>query len=76
MAQNFWMAIYAWTACFVITILVSFLTRRGKTDEELRGLVYSLTPRIRDTDIPWHKQPALLGGAVLLAALILNIIFW
>ena len=75
MAQNFWAAIYAWTACFVVTILVSLLTRRNKTDEDLRGLVYSLTPRINDPDVPWHKQPALLGGLVLVAALILNIIF-
>ena len=76
MAQNFWAAIYAWTACFVVTILVSLLTRRNKTDEELRGLVYSLTPRINDPDVPWHKQPALLGAMVLVVALILNIIFW
>ena len=76
MAQNFWAAIYAWTACFVITILVSLLTRRKKTDAELQGLVYSLTPRIKDPTLPWHRQPALLGALVLLAALILNVIFW
>ena len=23
MAQNFWTAIYAWTACFIVTILIS-----------------------------------------------------
>jgi len=76
MAQNFWAAIYAWTACFVVTILVSLATRRNRTDEELRGLVYSLTPRLKDKDLPWHKQPALLGILVLIGALILNIIFW
>ncbi len=27
MAQNFWTAIFAWTTCFVVTILISLLTR-------------------------------------------------
>jgi len=76
MAQNFWAAIYAWTACFVMTIVISLLTQRKKSDEDLRGLVYSLTPRIKDPDVPWHKQPALLGAIVLAAAFILNLIFW
>ena len=28
MAQNFWTAIFAWTTCFVVTIVVSLVTRR------------------------------------------------
>jgi SSS family solute:Na+ symporter len=76
MAQNFWTAIFAWTACFLVTILISSVTRRQKTDEELKGLVYSLTPRIKDHDVPWHKQPAMLGLIVMAAAVLLNIIFW
>jgi SSS family solute:Na+ symporter len=76
MAQNFWTAIFAWTVCFLATILISALTRRVKTDEELKGLVYSLTPRIKDPDVPWHRQPALLGLIVMAAAVVLNIIFW
>ena len=44
MAQNFWTAIYAWTTCFVITIVVSLLTR-AHDEKELAGLVYSLTER-------------------------------
>ena len=76
MAQNFWTAIFAWTTCFVITILISLATRANKTDEELKGLVYSLTPRIKDPDTPWHKQPAMLGIIVLAAAVVLNILFW
>jgi SSS family solute:Na+ symporter len=76
MAQNFWAAIYAWTTCFVVTILVSLATRKNKTDEELKGLVYSLTPRIKETGVPWYKQPATLGIIVLAAAVVLNVIFW
>jgi SSS family solute:Na+ symporter len=76
MAQNFWAAIYAWCSCFVVTIIVSLITTRKKTDEELRGLVYSLTPRIKEEGLVWYKQPAVLGIVVLAAAIILNIIFW
>ncbi len=35
MAQNFWTAIFAWITCFVATILISLVTKRTKTDEEL-----------------------------------------
>ncbi|MGA2093130.1 MAG: sodium:solute symporter family protein [Sedimentisphaerales bacterium] len=76
MAQNFWAAIYAWSACFIVTIIVSLLTARNKNDGELRGLVYSLTPRIKEEGLVWYKQPAVLGIIVLLAAIALNIIFW
>ncbi|MDD2708523.1 MAG: sodium:solute symporter family protein [Verrucomicrobiae bacterium] len=76
MAQNFWAAIFAWSACFITTIVISLATQRTKSDEDLKGLVYSLTPRITDRDIPWHKQPATLGIIVITAAVILNFIFW
>lgn len=76
MAQNFWMAIWAWTTCFVMTIVVSVLTARTKSDGELRGLVYSLTPRVKEHGVPWYKQPATLAWAVLIAAVVLNVIFW
>jgi solute:Na+ symporter, SSS family len=76
MAQNFWTAIIAWTSCFVATIVISLATRREKTDEELGGLVYSLTPRITDDELVWYKRPATLGATVLALTLVLNVIFW
>jgi len=75
MAQNFWTAIFAWTTCFLVTILISFLTTQKKSEGELKGLVYSLTPRIKEEGVPWYKSPALLGVIVLVAVIILNIIF-
>jgi len=76
MGQNFWMAIVAWTSCFVITIVVSLATARTKTDAELKGLVYSLTPKPETGHEPWYKQPVTLGVIVLAATVLLNIIFW
>src|SRR5215207_11283223 len=56
MAQNFWTAVFAWTTCFVVTILVSLLTR-PRADEELTGLVYSLTDRPAEEATEWYKRP-------------------
>ena len=75
MAQNFWTAIFAWTVCFVVTILVSFLTTPRK-DSELAGLVYSLTDRPREETTPWYLRPATLAIIVLCMTLLLNIVFY
>jgi len=76
MAQNFWTAIYAWTACFGATIVISLLTARNKADDDLKGLVYSLTPRQPDGRLPWLKRPATFGFIVLGMTAVLNLIFW
>ena len=76
MAQNFWTAIFAWSTCFIATILISLATRQKKTDEELGGLVYSLTSKIKERDARWWQRPALLGSIVLALAVVLNLLFW
>jgi solute:Na+ symporter, SSS family len=76
MAQSFYMAIVAWTSCFVLTIVISLLTARNKTDAELTGLVYSLTPKPKSENEPWYKQPVTVGLLVLAVTIVLNIIFW
>jgi SSS family solute:Na+ symporter len=75
MAQNFWTAIFAWMACFVVTILISLATR-PRDEKELVGLVYALTERPKDDHLPWYQRPAVPAVIVLLAAIVLNIIFW
>jgi SSS family solute:Na+ symporter len=76
MAQNFWLASFAFTVCFVLTLVISLTTRRTKTDEELKGLVYSLTPKLKDDEQAWYLHPAVLGVVLLAACVILNLIFW
>jgi SSS family solute:Na+ symporter len=76
MAQNFWTAIWAWSACFVMTVVISLATRRTKSDAELTGLVYSLTPRPTDTERSWLRTPEGMGVVVLLLVVVLNVIFW
>jgi SSS family solute:Na+ symporter len=77
MAQNFWMAIFAFSGCFLGTLFISLATAPNRTDDELRGLVYSLTEKPKDAhDAPWYARPMPLGLLVLAATLCLNIIFW
>ncbi|MFN7920488.1 MAG: sodium:solute symporter family protein [Bryobacteraceae bacterium] len=75
MAQNFWIAIVAWSLCFVVTIAVSLATV-PKTDSELRGLVRGLTEIPRDEGVPWYKRPGPLAIASGVLCLILNLWFW
>ena len=75
MAQNFWTAIFAWTTCFVVTIVVSLMTKE-RDEKDLVGLVYSLTGRPKEERLAWYLRPTVLAAIVLAVALVLNIIFW
>ena len=74
MAQNFWTAIFAWSACFLITIAVSLMTK-APDEASLVGLVRSLTPRPEEHDRRWWSQPWVVGTAVLAGAVVLNLIY-
>jgi solute:Na+ symporter, SSS family len=71
-------------AAFVVDILVSVvvsLVTAPKPESELRGLVYSLTPKkdFHDPDegrLAWYQQPTKLAGISLTMVIILNILFW
>ncbi len=74
MAQSFWIAIVAFTTCFVVTVVVSLATQ-PKPASELEGLVYGLTPLKREIGIPWYKTPVTLAFIVIVALVILNVAF-
>lgn len=76
MSQGFWVAIVAFSTTFVVNAVVSLLTKRTKTDDELRGLVYSLTEKQNSDNDPWILRPAVMGTIVMIAVVILNYIFW
>jgi SSS family solute:Na+ symporter len=71
-------------AAFVVDILVSVVVTmftQARVESELRGLVYSLTPRSDFHDehegvLAWYQQPTKLAGVGLVLVVILNIIFW
>jgi len=76
MAQNFWTAIFAFTTSAFVTVILSFLTKKIKTDNELIGLVYSMTPRSVVVAKEWYNRPVVLASIVGAICLILSIIFW
>jgi SSS family solute:Na+ symporter len=75
MAQNFWIAIWAWSTCFVVTTVVSLATK-AKPEAELHNLVYGLTELPHDAGVPWYKRPGPLAVAVGVICILLNLIFW
>ena len=74
MAQNFWIAIIAFTTCLVISIVVSVFTP-PRTDKDMEGLVYGLTKVPHDATAKWYQRPAPLTVIVVIVLLILNIWF-
>jgi SSS family solute:Na+ symporter len=76
MAQNFWLATFAFLVCFGLTLVISLATKRTKSDVELKGLVYSLTPKLKDDEQAWYLRPAVIGVLLLIGCVILNFIFW
>ncbi len=74
MAQNFWIAIFAWSCCLTVTILISLITT-PRPASELRGLVYGLTEVPGDSEMAWYKRPGPLALAVGLALVFLNVWF-
>jgi len=75
MANNFYQAMWAFSVCFVVTVVVSSFTRK-KPDEELVGLVYQVTPKPRTEHLAWYERPGILAIGILALCAVLNIIFW
>ncbi len=77
MAQNFWLAAFSFIVCLVITFGITLVTKRTKTDAQLAGLVYSLTPKIEaDLTEPWIIRPAVAGTLLIILCILINILFW
>jgi solute:Na+ symporter, SSS family len=75
MAQNFWTAIFAWVGCFTLTVVISLLTT-PRPEQELKGLVYSLTAKPEESGLKWYQKPGTLALIVLALLVGLNLVFW
>lgn len=76
MAQNFWTAIYAFSSSVLVTVILSLSTKKQKTDNELVGLVYSLTPKVKEEHVVWYRRSSTLAIFVLAILVVLTIWFW
>ncbi len=70
----------AFVADIVISVVVTLRTS-PKPETELRGLVYSLTPKADFHDenegaLAWYQRPNTLAGIGVVMVVTLNIIFW
>ncbi len=73
MAGNFYQAWWAWVTAFVVTIGVSLVTKK-RDPAELKGLVYSLTPRTRGA-ARVLARPEVWGSLAIVGTLVLNFLF-
>jgi len=58
-----------------VTVVVSLITK-PKTDAELTGLVYGLTPIPKEEHVSIFHRPVFWAAVVAVAFVIVNIIFW
>jgi SSS family solute:Na+ symporter len=75
LAQDMYQALWSCLVCVVVTILVTAVTK-PRPDEELKGLVYSLTEKAREGDIGLLHRPLVWGLVALVVLVVLQIIFW
>jgi SSS family solute:Na+ symporter len=75
MGQAFIVAGVSWIFNFFTAIIVSLATK-PKPDEELKGLVYSLTEKPKFHEQKWYLRVVPLGLLLLAITILLNIIFF
>lgn len=75
MAENIYRALWAWCACVIVTVIVSYLTK-PRPDEELVGLVYGATEIPKEHDDYWYQKPMVWATVIFGVFVVLNIIFW
>lgn len=75
LAQDMYQALWSCVTCVVVTVLVTLVTK-PKPDQELVGLVYSLTPLAKEEHTSLFHRPAFWGAIALIVLVILQIIFW
>jgi len=75
LAQDMYQALWSCVTCVVLTVLVTLVTK-PKPDQELKGLVYSLTEVAHEEHSSILHRPLFWGVAALAVLAILQIIFW
>jgi SSS family solute:Na+ symporter len=73
--QAFTIAWIAFLSCLFTTVLISLCTK-PKPEDQLQGLVYSLTERETSRYKKWYQNPIWLGIFIIIITLALNVIFY
>jgi solute:Na+ symporter, SSS family len=75
LAQDMYQALWSCVTCVVVTVLVTLVTK-PRPDQELVGLVYSLTPIAHEEHATLFHKPVFWGAAAMGIFVVLQIIFW
>jgi solute:Na+ symporter, SSS family len=75
LAQAMYQALWSCVTCVVVSVIVTLVTK-PRPDEELRGLVYSLTDVPQEQHTSLLQRPAFWGAVALAIFVVLQIIFW
>jgi solute:Na+ symporter, SSS family len=75
LAQAMYQALWSCVTCVVVTLLVTLVTK-PRPDEDLVGLLYSLTPVAREEHSSLLHKPLFWGVVALAVFVVLQIIFW
>jgi solute:Na+ symporter, SSS family len=75
LARDMFQALWSCMICAVVTVAVTLVTK-PKPDEELHGLVYSLTTVPHEEHTSWIHRPLVWGIAALVILAALQIILW
>lgn len=74
MAQSFAVAVAAFGTCFIVTIIVSLITK-AKPVSELTGLVYGTSEIPHEANEPFFRRPWPVAIAVAIVCVALNFLF-
>ena len=75
MALNMWQAAWSFVVNFIVTVVVSLLTK-PRPIGELAGLVYGASAIPHEGPSPWYRRPAFWASVSFTIFIALNIIFW
>jgi SSS family solute:Na+ symporter len=75
MAENMYRALWSWIVCVIVTVVVSLMTK-PKTNEELVGLVYGVTPLPHEAEVPMWERPLFWAIVVAAVFVVFNILVW
>jgi SSS family solute:Na+ symporter len=75
MSKNLWQAWWAWLVCFVVTIVISLVTKPVPATK-LVGLVWGMTERTAEADVPLIRRPVFWAAIALVVVIGLNVYFW
>jgi solute:Na+ symporter, SSS family len=74
MAENMYRALWSWTICVLVTVVVSYMTRPNPISD-LEGLVYGVTAIPHEAEVPIYHRPSFWAAIVGAAFVVLNIVF-